>query len=128
MIFIILLIISSLISFYYDHNRCQYGNDILYIHHFVNIFANFGWLSNNRLILMIYLLAPIIVIIHWKTNNGKCILTQLHNKACNRHEDKVFDDVFNLLEMKQFDWWNHWGHYVYLAMCFMIATYKILTF
>jgi hypothetical protein len=126
MLFILLLITASLISFYFDRNRCQKGNAILYFHHFINIFANFGWLSNDRIILITYLLAPIIVLIHWNTNNNKCILTQMHNEICHQHEDKAFDDIFNLLQIKKHNWWNHWGHYVYLGICFAVALYKII--
>ena len=44
--------------FYLDNNKCDTKNSniILYIHHILNIFANFGWLSSNKVILYIYLL------------------------------------------------------------------------
>ena len=123
----VVLIIISFIVYSFDKNKCdiEYSNIILYFHHFVNIFANFGWLSNNKYILYTYLLSPIIVLIHWQTNNNKCILSQLHNRLCNQHEDKVFDDIFNIVQLKKYNWWNIWGHYLYLAIVMGIAIYKI---
>jgi len=74
---------------------------------------------------MFYLLTPIIVIVHWVTNDNKCILTQIHNKLCDRNENKEFNDLFNIVGLKKYNWWNQWGHFVYLGICFGIALMKI---
>ena len=130
--FLIVLVIASIISYLIDTNKeCAdkshklYANAVLFFHHFINIFANFGWLSNNKAILIFYLLTPIIVLIHWTTNNNKCMLTQLHNKLCNRNDSKEFNDLFNIVGMKKYSWWNKWGHLVYLGICFGIAIMKL---
>jgi hypothetical protein len=125
---LIVLILVSLVFFIIDTNKChaKYSNIVLYINHFLNIFANFGWISNNKIVLCIYLLSPIIIIIHWKTNDNKCILSQIHNKFCRRDDDKMFDDMFNIIKLKTFTWWNNWGHHLYLLISFSIALYKII--
>lgn len=126
---LLILIIVAAIFFKLDHNGCntEYSDIVLYLHHFVNIFANFGWLSNNRYVLYIYLASPLIVALHWFTNDNKCVLTQLHNRLCHQHEDKMFDDIFNIIALKKYNWWNRWGHYLYLGIAMSIALYKILS-
>ena len=97
----LIILLFGVISYYLDSTRkiCNSSNSILLIHHMANIFANFGWISNSRVVLEIYLVVPIIVFIHWKTNNNKCILTEWHNKNCGEDLNKPFNDFFNILNL-----------------------------
>ena len=121
---ILFFLILSTLSYIFDNQKCNNGNIILWSHHSLNIFANFGWLSNNKYILLIYLFAPIITIIHWLTNNNKCFLTEMHNSIC-KNDNKMFNDLFNIIGLKKLEWWNKWGHYLYLIIAWFITIHKV---
>lgn len=99
---------------------------VLLIHQFLHIFANFGWLFNNKFILFIYLLTPSIVLIHWFTNDNKCYLTQKVNKICNFNENVPFNDIFLIIGLKKYSIWQNFLHYVYLGITLCIVFYKLL--
>ena len=137
-IFILLiLLLFSLFIFYIDMNtdimkdclnkKTTYSSIIIItlLHHILQIFANFGWLFNNKIILTIYVLAPFIVIIHWLTNDGKCVLTQLYNKQCSLPDERKFNDIYNIVGFKKYDIWEDYLHYIYLSMAIIITIYKL---
>jgi hypothetical protein len=109
-IFILEFIILGLVSFILDikTNDCiiykKYNTPLiyfnLYFHHIINIFLNFGWISDNPIVLKIYLVTPIIVLLHWKTNEGKCALTQHVNKICRNPDDEYLHDFLYLMGIK----------------------------
>lgn len=57
----------------------------LFLHHAIVTFAYLGWLSNNKFVLTIYLLLPLMILLHWKSNNYQCIFTQKINCECNEN-------------------------------------------
>jgi hypothetical protein len=73
---------------------------ILFLHHAISVFTNFGWIFNNRTILKIYLLFPVLAILHWVTNDDKCFLTEMVNKICGYKQYKVFNDFTYFLKIK----------------------------
>lgn len=73
----------------------------LYLHHLINIFLNFGWISDDPMILKIYLVLPFIVLLHWKTNKGKCAVTQHANEICGNLENEYMHDFLYILGIKQ---------------------------
>ena len=99
MIILLVTLILSIIFYDIDYNKCNKGNLILFIHHYIDIFNHIGWLSNNRTILLIYLFTPILILIHWLTNHNLCILTEIHNKICNNKIDKPFNNIFHYLNI-----------------------------
>jgi len=114
----------SLLSFAVDKNKCGKGNLILFLHHFVNIFANFGWLATNKLLLQIYIFVPVIVVAHWLMNGNKCVLTQVYNNICDTPDQK-FNDIFDEMGLKKHDWWKNYGHIVFLIFGYSIALNKL---
>ena len=84
---------------------------ILYLHHFLSLFVKFGFLVENRLLLLIYLFTPFIAIIHWKTNKNYCILTQIVNRICNQPDDVKFYDLLELINQKH-------NKYYYMILSF----------
>jgi len=114
---------ASSISFYIDRHRgC---NDVkLFIHHCLSIFLHFGWLSSDPLILKLYLMVPLITMVHWLLNRNRCMATEQYNIECNLPKDEPFNDIINLVGLKRYSWWNNVGHYVYLILAFMIAVFK----
>lgn len=73
----------------------------LYFHHLLNMFLNFGWISDNPMVLKIYLIMPIIILLHWKTNDGKCAVTQHANEICGNPENEYMHDFLYLLGIKE---------------------------
>ena len=99
---------------------------ILLLHHYLQLFSNFGWLFNNKYILIYYIFIPFITILHWYTNNNKCILTQIINKLCNNNEDVYFNDIFNMIGLKKYNIWNDYLHYIYLLFVIFYTIYKLI--
>ena len=96
----------------------------LLLHHILNMFSQFGWLSNSRVVLILYTLAPIIVLGHWGTNNNKCYLTQRINEKCGLPENVMFRDWWSLLGLKGFKWYST-AHKTFLVIAWCIAIYKL---
>jgi hypothetical protein len=72
----------------------------LTIHHAISVFTNFGWIFNDKRILRIYILFPVLVIVHWFTNDDKCFLTQQLNKICDYTHYEYFHDFTYFLNIK----------------------------
>lgn len=70
------------------------------------MFINFGWISDNPVILKIYLVTPLIVLLHWKTNSGKCAITQHANDICGNDENEYMHDFLYLLGIKDSKYYN----------------------
>ena len=97
---------------------------ILLIHHIIVIYVHFGWLSNNKYILYFYLITFIFLIIHWKTNNNKCILTNIINDECGLEKEVVFRDLTYFIGVKNSNWSNYILIY-WLVMGWGIAYIKL---
>lgn len=108
--FIIVLICTSVVFYIIDleytgqsYNKCKNINkvrSILLLHHIINTFALFGWISNNKYILFIYVIFPIFILIHWKLYNNKCYLTDIINKDCELDENTYFKDLLYITGIK----------------------------
>ena len=98
---------------------------ILVVHHIINIFANFGWLLNDKRLLMLYIISPIFMLIYWKLNNNKCDLTLIANDMCGWSEDTYFNDFFNILHFKRYESWNNIYHKLFLLFGVCVALYKL---
>ncbi len=127
---IIFIFVLTTVSYYIDRYRyCKNGtfksSILLFIHHLLNIFANFGWATTSIPVLYFYLCAPVITALHWATNNGKCFLTQEYNRICGLPDDLPFNDMFNIIGLKRYNWWNNIGHYIYLGLALALALYKV---
>ena len=99
-------------------------NSVLLIHHVINIFAQFGWISNNKYILYAYLFAPLIVLMHWKTNDNKCVLTQYVNGNCNIDQKVYFRDIWWFLGFKKLKNYDV-IHKTYLITVWFVALIKL---
>jgi|688.fasta_scaffold17692_2 hypothetical protein len=94
------------------------------IHHIYNVFLQFGWLSNDIIILHIYLAINILTILHWITNNDLCILTEGVNSMCGFSKNKYFRDIWYFTGIKKFKYYIL-SRYIYIFITSMIAIYKI---
>jgi uncharacterized membrane protein len=93
-------IISAPPGYYKKCIRKPYFHLKLLFHHIIVIFILLGWLSNNRYILSVYIFIPIILIVHWRTNNNRCTLTEDVNKMCGLDEDEYIRDFLYLIGVK----------------------------
>ena len=98
---------------------------ILIFHHIINIFANFGWLFDHPVLLSFYIISPVFMLIYWKMNNNKCDVTLWANKICGWEGDTYFNDLFNIIGLKQYEMWHSFYHKVFLGVGMSIACYKL---
>ena len=122
---VVLFIVVTGIAYSLDDQKCRQGNDILFIHHVIVIFANFGWLSNTKSVLWLYFFAPLIVVCHWLTNDNRCFLTEWHNQVCHRDRDTMFNDIYMMVGLKNYSWWNDYGHKLYLMAAWLFTIWKL---
>lgn len=97
----------------------------LFIHHLLQNFAFFGWLFNNKLILWFYVFIPIFMFIQFKTNNQKCVITQVVNGLCKFPDSNYFNGLFYILNINKFNVWSYFFQYLYIAIAIIIAVFKI---
>jgi hypothetical protein len=65
------------------------GEIYLFIHHIMSVYILFGGFLFNPIYHLIFL---IIILLHWITNNNKCLLTELTNKYCGLNKNRKFKD------------------------------------
>jgi len=94
------------------------------IHHIYNVFLQFGWLSNDFMILHIYLATNILTLLHWITNNDLCIFTKEANIMCGFKKYTYFRDIWHFTGVKKFKYYI-FSRYIYIFITSMIAIYKI---
>lgn len=110
------------------YNSCIDNIDfhiISIIHHIYNIFLLTGWLSNNKNILLIYLVVNLLNTYHWITNKDLCGLTEYTNKMCNIKQEEYFRDIIYILGIKKIKNYVLY-RYIYVIISTMIAIYKII--
>jgi hypothetical protein len=54
----------------------------LLFHHMVYTFALLGWILDDPVVLLVYIALPIIVILHWRSNNNSCFVDQAVGNIC----------------------------------------------
>ena len=108
---LILIIIVAILCYIVDvttyKNRYKKSKNkinthmVILIHHIIVVFSQFGWLSNDKRVLSIYLCAPLLIMFHWKTNSNKCLMTEYVNKQCELPEGTYFNNIWFLLEVEK---------------------------
>jgi len=96
----------------------------LLLHHIINIYAQFGWLSNTRFLLQCYIFTCILVLYHWNSNNDKCFLTEKINKKCIIDTNQPFRDILYAIGFKHLKQWK-FLHRVYIFIGGLIALCKL---
>jgi hypothetical protein len=94
------------------------GLSNLAIHHIISIFANFGWLYNNKKILISNLILILSILLGWMTNDNKCFISDEFNKLCGYEHYELFHDLFYYFDIKIL----HPPYYIFLLF---ILLYKI---
>lgn len=135
-IFVVLIILSFIFFIIHTHTKkisecIKKQNDkkkiivTLLIHQMLEIFYSFGWLFNDKIILILYVIYPFIIFFHWYTNDCKCILTQIESRICDS-DDTRFVGLYEMIGLTKFSIWNNYLYYFFLFICYFIAFYKLL--
>jgi hypothetical protein len=111
---------------YYNNCKNIFDKFLILFHHMFNIFLQFGWLSNNKTILKLYIIVTLGTFTHWYHNDGNCNLTEISNTRCKLNKDNYFRDIWYFVGIKQ----NKNKHkysfgVIYLIFAIIIALYKL---
>jgi hypothetical protein len=84
-----------------DKNDIKYTEIIILLHYCITFFVIFGGLIgiifNNLDIIKFHILFNILVIVHWLTNNNKCVLSEIsyeNNEKNNKYTDDIISNIF----------------------------------
>ena len=72
----------------------------LLLHRLIGTFIYLGWIFNNKIVLIFYLLFELGILLHWCTNHFKCCLTENENKICKFDKKERYDYVFRMFSDK----------------------------
>ena len=122
------IILLCIASFFHitDKNKCGNGDNILFLHHIISNFLNFGWLSNNVYTLYLFVLTSVVTWILWTINNDSCFLTQINNKLCGRPEKAMYYDFWVLIGIKHYKCWRSLVLPFYISVTWGFAVYKLI--
>lgn len=135
----IILSIVAIATFLYDvivsdvhdclENVTDKKNYILIVlitlfHHFLSVFGLFGWLFNNKKLLLLYIFLVVATVIQWKILHGQCMVTKSVAILSDNPDYKRFNDVYKILGLKKFIP-SRILYYGSLSIFILIALYKI---
>ncbi len=89
------------------------GEALLIVHHLVSIYIFIGGFIFNP---KYHLITLMLIIIHWKTNQNRCILTEWTNMYCGHEKDKYFEDLNVKLGLREMNPNIHW--YIFALLLF----------
>lgn len=98
----------------------------LYMHHLLASILYFGFLFRSKEYLMMYLILLLVTMIHWQTNNERCVLTEVLNYICKNDREQSFRDIFYWLGIKE----SKYGNmiiYIYLAIFMFITIIRLIS-
>lgn len=105
--FLVLGTIIFILDVYTLHNKLyskceekQHTMTVLYIHHLIAVFFQFGWLANSILLLKLHIYSIIIMLLAQASYSGKCPLTLYVNQRCNVTEHYYLRDIMHHTNMK----------------------------
>lgn len=95
-ILIVVYILCVSLDMIYTYKNCIYKNGVkiipaILLHRLLTIFMYFGWLFNNKIVSIVYILILLTIIVHWLTNDWKCILTEYENYICDYPLNRKYD-------------------------------------
>ena len=97
---------------------------ITFFHHFLAIFGLFGWMFNNKKLLLAYIIIIIVTIVQWKFNSGHCIITRSVAKLSGNDDYKRFNDLYRIIGLKKLIP-SRWLYYTSFSIFIAISLYKI---
>ena len=122
-----IFVVGGMIEYVVDVSKHKYDSDnsllthtTLLFHHIISFFGNFGWISNNKVLLTIFVLSPAVAGLHWHFNGG-CCLSQYINKVSNKPKDFQFQEISHVLGM---DWKTY--HLTFYPLFWLIGLIKLI--
>ena len=104
LILFIISIILTFIDLFTKYKKCAHDEPKiipeLFLHRAINIFVYFGWIFDNKIVLIFYLLFELCVVIHWFTNNFNCFLAEYENKVCKFDKNTRYDYIFRFFKLR----------------------------
>lgn len=98
---------------------------ITLFHHFLAVFGLFGWLFNNKIFLITYIVLIVFMIVQWKFTGGVCVVTKSVSILADNPEYKRFNDVYKIIGLKRLIP-SRMLYYGSLSIFVGIALYKII--
>jgi len=74
---------------------------VLAFHHFLVTFVSFGFLYSDKRKLTTILTFQVFLLMFWRTNENRCILTEAVNEYCEFPKDELFNDFYNVFYLKK---------------------------
>lgn len=97
-IFIIIFVIFFIIDLYTRLPKCKNKSFkvilLIFLHRLYYTFLYYGWIFDNKILLIIYLFLIIFTYIHWLTNDWKCKQTEIENDLCKYDKYMYFDYIY----------------------------------
>ena len=122
-IFIYIIIFLLQIGITLDE-KCLFKSPILYVgHHLLDVFTFWGPLFlETKMEYQIHFLILIGLLMHWFTNDYKCILTEWLNEDCGYPKNQWFNSLANLLPLEKV---FYYYHIVWILALLIYDIYKI---
>ena len=96
---------------------------ILLIHRFIWVLMFFGWMFNDKSILVSYVIFLMLLRVHWIFNNNECVVTQIERNICQFPEDSYSDYFYNFCDKENIDF--YYGS-IQLFIC-LVVFHKLLS-
>lgn len=74
---------------------------IILIHNAISTFLYTGWLFTSKFVLCVYILLTEVLLLHWITNEKKCVITQYENLVCGFNPETRYDPITRSLPDKE---------------------------
>ena len=97
---------------------------ITFVHHLLAMFGLFGWMFNNKKLLLAYVIIIVVTIVQWKFNSGHCIITRSVAKLSGNDDYKRFNDLYRIIGLKKLIP-SRWLYYTSFSIFIAISLYKI---
>ena len=136
----IVLSIMSIVGFFYDvlisdvktclNQTKSTKNKILillitFFHHFLATFGLFGWMFNNKKIVLAYVIIVIVTLVQWNINDGHCVITDLVANISGNKNYKRFNDLYRIIGFKKIVT-SKFLYYTSFLSFIVIALYKLI--
>ena len=100
----------------------------LALHHVTNGFLLYGWLFNDKPLLILHIIFCIAIMLYWLNNRGFCDVTVYVNEKCGWDKTDHLRDILYYLGLKGSELWKNKNlHYVIISLLCSISIYKLLS-
>jgi len=98
---------------------------ITFVHHLLAMFGLFGWMFNNKKLVLAYVIIVIVTMVQWNLNNGHCVITDLVANISGNKDYVRFNDLYRIIGYKKIVT-SKFLYYTSFLMFILIALYKLI--